>query len=123
MAPRAKPILAALLLLAACGSPEAPKGSLSLKISPGAQKADGSNYFLLVLDGASIGTVTFRTTRGSFEGFGRIVTYTGSELPFTTMLVTCDSRTEPTCAGLALVEATDQSLASARVQVSFQQAP
>jgi hypothetical protein len=116
-------ILSALLLLAACGRSADPKGSLTLKTSPTSVVADGTNYVLVELDGNPVGNVILRTNRGSFEGIGRVVTYTESRFPFATMLVTCDSRTDPACPGLALVEATDQSLASARVQVSFQLAP
>jgi hypothetical protein len=123
MALHSKQILLASLLLAACGPAADPRGSLTLKVSPASVVADGTNAVLIELDGSPVGSVTVRTNRGGFEGFGRIVTYTESRFPFTALLVTCDSRVDTTCAGLALVEATDQSLASARSQVSFQQAP
>jgi hypothetical protein len=114
-------LLAVSLLLAGCGPASEPKGALTMAISPPAVTADGVTFALVEVDGTSIGSVTIRSNRGSFEGVGPVVSF--NRAPFSTMLVTCDSRTDATCAGLALVSASDESLALAQGQVRFLQAP
>jgi hypothetical protein len=111
----------ALVLLLGCGADPAPRGALAIAIRPFEVGADGVAYALVEVTGSSVGTVTIRTSRGSFEGMGSSVFF--NRAPFSTMLVTCDSRTDPACAGWAQVAVSDESLASAMAQVHFLQLP
>jgi hypothetical protein len=108
-------------LLGACGEEPAPKGALTMTVAPSSVDADGVTSALISVDGTSIGNVTIRSNRGTFEGVGSIVFF--NKAPFSTQLVTCDSRGDSSCAGMALIIASDESLASARAQVSFRQIP
>ena len=129
MAARRLPLLALLLptmtaissVLLGCGSDPAPKGSISISISPVEVGADGVKWALVEVTGSSVGTVKIRASRGSFEGMGSTVFF--NRAPFTTMLVTCDSRADRLCAGWAQVDASDESLATALAQVRFIQLP
>ncbi len=120
MADRRLPLLALLLLLG-CGSEPATKGSIFISISPVEVGADGVAWALVEVTGTSVGTVKIRASRGSFEGMGATVFF--NRAPFTTMLVTCNSRTDRLCAGWAQVDASDESLATALAQVRFVQLP
>jgi hypothetical protein len=120
MAARRLPLLALALLLG-CGSDPAPKGSFAISIQPIEVGADGVAFALVEVTGTSVGTVKIRSNRGSFEGMGPTVFF--NRAPFTTMLVTCDSRADTGCAGWALVDASDESLAAAKAQVHFLQLP
>jgi hypothetical protein len=119
--PTVRLLLAASLLLAGCGPASEPKGTLTMTVTPAALDADGVSYALVEVGGTSVGKVTIRSNRGSFEGLGAIVFF--NQAPFSTMLVTCDSRTDATCAGLVTISASDESLASAQGVVRFRPAP
>jgi hypothetical protein len=114
-------LVTALFLLLGCGTDPAPKGSLSLTVSATAIDADGVNFAVIQVSGTSVGKVSIRSNRGSFEGMGNLIFF--NKAPFSTMLVSCDSRTSSACAGMATIDASDESLAGAGGQVMFRQVP
>jgi hypothetical protein len=114
-------IVTALFLLLGCGPEPAPMGAISMTISPTTVDADGVSFALVEVSGTSVGKVSIRSSLGSFEGLGAAVFF--NQAPFSTMLVSCDSRTDSRCAGWALVQASDESLAVSRAQVNFRQLP
>jgi hypothetical protein len=114
-------LLLALVLLLGCGSEPAPSGAISISIQPVELGADGVAAALIEVTGSSVGTVTIRASRGSFEGMGPTVFF--NRAPFRTLLVTCDSRADRLCAGWAQVYAFDEGLAAATAKVRFIQLP
>jgi hypothetical protein len=109
--------------LVACGGSDtggggATGGTLVLTSSKLMVKADGLDQTIIHVDGSQKGPITVRTDRGRFLETGVNVAQ-GNATPFDVTLISCDSRITSGCAGNALVSASDQNLASNRIQVLF----
>jgi hypothetical protein len=119
------PSLAATVLLACGGGGSgggATGGVLTLVATPsGPVLADGARSVAIHVDGSTKGPIVVRTDRGHFLESGSL-TVSSATTPFDVTLVTCNSQTLTSgCAGNAQVSATDQNLASGRIQVTFVQ--
>jgi hypothetical protein len=94
-------------------------GTLTVTASQSAVVANGSNSVIIHVDGSQKGPIVARTDRGHFLESGG-VTASNPVTPFDVTLVTCNSQIAPTgCVGSALVSASDQNLASGKIQVRF----
>jgi hypothetical protein len=112
----------AVAALVACGGKSgggSTGGTLVLTATPAVVVANGTNAVIIHVDGSQKGPIVVRTDRGHFLESGGL-TASNPTTPFDVTLVTCNSQIAPVgCVGNALVNASDQNLASKQIQVRF----
>lgn len=111
----------ALLACGGSGGGKSGGGTLTITSTPSVVVADGTSSVVIHVDGSQKGPIVVRTDRGHFLESGAL-TASAAATPFDVTLVTCNSQTLTGCAGYAQVTASDQNLASGRIQVQFVQA-
>jgi Bacterial Ig-like domain (group 1)/Stigma-specific protein, Stig1 len=122
MTRRSLHLAAALALaLAACGSADKSPGtsnaSLTVTASASSVLADGTSSVVISVDGSTKGPIQVRTNRGFFAGGAN--TFSANATPFTVTLYSCDASVTASCAGTAIVQSVDGSLAVGAVTITF----
>jgi hypothetical protein len=113
--------VAALSILSACGGGGGGGGGapLAATASLASIPANGTSTTVITVTGDLKFPVRLLTPRGTFVGGNTPTSISFSSGPVVATLLSCDSRAGAGCAGSFLVDVSDQSLASARVPITF----